>query len=380
MKFGLLIIYIFICFLVLQTVKSDTLFEKQMTNFAYFLVYDYNSLIKGFEVNSPDFDMNKRYFDLYSEYGYSYKILIVQSVKDNDGSYTLLFMPIIAGTPSYIFDYGNTFEHYYPMSAVGDFSILKNMNVRYNNAIINYEFGILVHKEKVLENPLEYAVEYADFIYKEDKNNIKIYKINEIWKPYIFEHNLTISNHNLWERQFDIEENITWNKDYTYNNFIYDFMMFNKTINHYEDFPMMVEMWNTLVSRLKNKQINMSLNNSIVDSLNNLRNQITNNESYVLVNCQEDVKKINSTFDYIIESKKLENQFPLKQLGKFLQNYFWVNIVLSLLGGVLIIKEIVLLVVKIIRRSQSNSRSAARKNIKNVPRNRHNKTKNQKST
>ena len=111
------------------------------------LIETYNALVKNSTyINRPDFDNVKANFSLYRNAGYSFKVVVAQSVPDTSAYVALIFIPIRADQPNVTMDYNDTMLSLFggAFYIAGQNSILKNNVVQYGNIIVQVPFIFVI--------------------------------------------------------------------------------------------------------------------------------------------------------------------------------------------------------------------------------------------
>lgn len=287
--------------------------EKDVEIFVTKLIDDYDDFIQIYEKNKVGFEeyKDKNLFSLYGGIGENFRVICVKVNENNIKSIAFLFERIQANDPLINIDYGDVINDYIrpliSFEGEGEYEVyLKNVSYDIPGDINKIEFAIVL-PNKTIENNTETNAYYtAKWIYEKDKDDVRQYTINKIWKPFMKnEANQEIMNQSisllLWASSISIKIS---NESYSYNDFLNDFKLINTTFSHCKDFPIMWGEWQQFSSYLNKINFCVECHDEINVTYHNISNNILNNWSYLYEDFKEDKETLNQSIQNIIKKEK----------------------------------------------------------------------------
>lgn len=140
------------------------------------MINDYNALVSHNDLHRPDFDSIKANLSLYESTGLSFKVVVVQLSENATGSVAIVFLPIPADQPQFVFDYNQTLDQFSPTGigfGSGPFEdmTMKN-NLLINGTITNQAFTWVVFKADINASYVDSSLAAAQFIYNQDEASL----------------------------------------------------------------------------------------------------------------------------------------------------------------------------------------------------------------
>ena len=311
-KYKLLIIIICIINIGIFNIKAERIelpSQYEIQQYINNLLSSYNSLIKFYEVNEPYFNDYKQYFQLYREEGYSFQIICVKADQNETKYINMIFIPISSDNPYIELDFNHVLNDYFP-----NFGIIKGTRVIISGGLFEYldtiryaDFIMSLPSNEISNNTLVNSKELAEYLYNNNKNDIRIHRIEEIWKPFINENiNIIMDISRLYYLKSEISEKINiWDVSYTYDLFLNDFNKFKTIVTHYKEQNLMIEKYNNFVSSDLIKNFKIKNGSEIHNKFIEIKDNIQYSEIYLFENFEEDLQDLK----FIIQNEKDERTF-----------------------------------------------------------------------
>lgn len=210
--------------------------EENLKPYINNLINSYNELVT-FEIRKPDSQLEKDDFALYHELGYYFNVFCVKANISSNLIINIIFEPKSGETLDIAIDFEHQLQDYIPLRINHPGAYVKDYLVEYSDTIINADLIIGVFSEEITNNTLENAMIYAKFLFNAEKEykerKIELDKINEIWEPLKEEYQeLILNNRELWEIEWRIDKEISYNDNYIYESFQQDLQEFNEIIQN----------------------------------------------------------------------------------------------------------------------------------------------------
>lgn len=196
------------------------------------LISSYNTNVKYFESNQPNFDSYKHYFPLYHEVGQNFEVICVIADRECNHTLNFIFVKISGDEPIFISDFQHVLDDYFSgVILCGPGSISQGNYFEYNNSNLYAEFVVSATFDDITNNTMVNSQQFANQLFNDEKNKIEVDKINEVWEPFTTKYFSTISSSvSLMQMEYKIDMNISNNKSFTYEAFLPMFQEFNKSV------------------------------------------------------------------------------------------------------------------------------------------------------
>jgi len=318
-------IFVFSCFINITYCSAQQLPNQvEAQEYVDNLLLTYNSLVKSYKLSNPYFDSYKDKFLLYLEEGQSFQVIFVKVDVNDSKILNLMFSHIQEKYPVVILNYNHTLSDYFPIKLGGYWSIFQGGLIEYFDMILFVHLIVSVPSIEISNMTLVNSKNLAEYLFNNNKNDVKIARINEIWDPFIKENRDVINDFNLYQKYLNISYNIRMNEDYVYDLFLIDFNEFKIIINHYKDMPIMLNRLDIFINSDDFQKPFIKNDDLIQGELTKIKDDINSNEFYLLENYEKDIQSLeNIIFNKIKKRVSFNNLIYTIFILIFGSGLFW---------------------------------------------------------
>jgi len=144
------------------------------------LIDSYNALVNNSTyATRPDFDKIKSNFLLYHDPGYSFKVIVVQSVPETADYVALIFIPIQADQPNIIADSQHTMYSLFggAFYMTGEYGLLENDVIQSGNIQVQIHLAWVILSTDISGDYVTNANNAAHYIYQQDTKQMPVFPL-----------------------------------------------------------------------------------------------------------------------------------------------------------------------------------------------------------
>ncbi len=236
LKKKLLALLILSVFLLSNTIcisqENELPSEEQCSEYITWLLINYNNLIKSYQRDKDGFENNKSFFSLYHEIGENFNIMCLRANPFESRTIAFLFEPIGNNNPIIIVNYSYMLSSF---TGIGYVDVIdgeiNDITTTISIGILFAEYGLATSKDKIVNDTLENAYDFAKKLYNQDIKDIETNRINEIWLPFSKKYLIVIMSDDILRMEYNnISANISHNIKYYYKDFIPEFNQLNQSL------------------------------------------------------------------------------------------------------------------------------------------------------
>lgn len=214
--------------------------QKNINDYLTNLVGSYNAKIRQYyTVEKTDFKEIEPYFLLFLDSDHSFIVYCVKASIGSNDTVNFIFKKILSSENiSIVRDFNHELSFYFPgIMLGGSRGILTNYSFESQDTILHANFILSVTSDEISNNTYPNSKDFAEQLVLDEKHDIEVDKINEVWIPF-YQKNFDIifNDDNLLNLSNKIIFNISWNKSYNYETFESHFRELNESIKNEKKF------------------------------------------------------------------------------------------------------------------------------------------------